>query len=180
MWTNIRLLYWSGKKMTTKEVHVWKEQKGVLYWYWLCILIMLCDAFSLHDSYRRGVVGYVKTSVLGTKRPFSAKARRRFWLFWSCVPVPPPPRPKEVQENCWSWQKRKIWFMMTSCITQASLFWGRLFFMACWNKETVNHSWRSIGSDSSPFYHHHPTPAFPFLLCPSLGVLMLMLATECC
>lgn len=71
---------------------------------------------------------------------------------------------KEVQENCWHLQKRKIWFMMTSCITQANLFRGRLFFfLVCCNKETVNHSWRSIGSDSSPSIASTPPPLFPVL-----------------
>lgn len=36
---------------------------------------------------------------------------------------------REVQENCWHWQKMKIRFMVTSCITQANLFCERLFFM---------------------------------------------------
>lgn len=43
---------------------------------------MLSDAFSLHDPYRRVVLGYVKTNVLGTKRPFYAKAGRWFWLLY--------------------------------------------------------------------------------------------------
>lgn len=37
------------------------------------------------------------------------------------------------------------------------------FFLVCCNKETVNHSWRSIGSDSSPSIASTPPPLFPVL-----------------
>lgn len=45
--------------------------------------LMSCEALLLQDFYRRRrvVVHYVKTNVLGTKGPFSAKAGRWFWLF---------------------------------------------------------------------------------------------------
>lgn len=87
---------------------------------------------------------------------------------------------KEVQENCWHLKKWKMWFMVTSCITQANLFQGRFFFFfndMC-NNGIVIHSWRRIGSDSSPFCCLYPTPTFPFLLCQFLGVSVLMWATE--
>lgn len=56
--------------------------------------------------------------------------------------------------------------------TSKSVLWKTVFYGV-----EIKNQWiilgRSIGSGFSCFYHHCPTPTFPFLLGLSLGILML-------
>lgn len=123
--------------------------------------LMSWEALLLQDSYRKVVVHYVKTNVLGKKGPFSAKAGRWFWLF---IFFPPSKKSKKTADTYRS-GKYDLWWHHV--LPKQICFKEDCFFMICCNKEILNHSWRSIGSDSSPFCCFYPTPTFPFLLCQS-------------
>lgn len=152
------------------------------YWYWLCILITLCDAFSLHDFYRRVLVGYMKTNIFGRKRLFCQSWKIILAPFFiimvlsSLSSCPSSEKSKKTAGTVRRWKYDLCWHHVLPkqiCFVKDSFLWFG-------NKESVNSSWRSIGSDFSCLYHHCPTPTFPFLLCLSLGILILMLATNGC
>lgn len=154
----------------------WKELKG-LCWYWLCILIMLCDAFSLHDSCRRVVVGMWRLTSWEQKGPFLPKLEDGSG---SSAYFRPPPLLQRSPGKLLTLTEQEYVIYDDIMYYPSKSVLRKIVFYGVWNKETTNHSSRSIGSDDSSFNDHYPTPAFPFLLCLSFGTLILMLATEGC
>lgn len=139
--------------------------------------------FLIDEFCRRVLVGHVKANVLGSKRPFSVKAGRWFWLFFFFIIIliffsscPPSEKSKKTTGTDRRWKYDLRWYHVLP--KQISVV--KDYFLWCWNKESVNHSWRSIAPDSSCLHRTCPTPAFSFLLCLSLGILILMLATNGC